>query len=135
MIYVAAYLYVSMPVNKDGNGPCDKEDAVRFLHEVWSSCEETVCECPNEETAKWLAARLNGYAKPLPTVAPQQKVADDTARDAFMNALRILHSMEPVWLPVKFTRDPVNYLLRADDATVDRIWAAIQERQPARYRA
>lgn len=53
---------------------------------------------------------------------------------AFMNAIRILHSMEPDWLPVAFVRDPVHYLLRADDATADRIWAAIQERQPARYR-
>lgn len=62
------------------------------------------------------------------------------SRDAFMNSLRILHSMEPEgMLPVgarhRFMDDPVEYLLRADDPTVDRIWAAIQERQPARYRA
>jgi hypothetical protein len=69
----------------------------------------------------------------LPAVATQQVVA----RDAFMNAIRILYSMEPE-LPReaydRFIDSPCEFLMTADETTLQKTWAAIQERQPARYK-
>lgn len=61
------------------------------------------------------------------------------ARDAFFNAIRILHSLDAHELPGvpfdAFNDNPAEFLMRADDPTTDAIWSAIQKRQPARYRA
>lgn len=71
---------------------------------------------------------------PLPPVAPQHGVA----RDAFMNAVRILYSMEPD-LPQaaydRFIESPCEFLMTADEPTLAVIWDAVQARQPARYKA
>jgi hypothetical protein len=68
---------------------------------------------------------------PLPAVAPQSD------RDAFMNAVRILYSMEPD-LPRgdydRFIDSPCEFLMTADEPTLAKIWDAVQARQPARYR-
>lgn len=79
----------------------------------------------------------------LPHVAQQQVVAttwakpSTNARDAFMNAIRILYSMEPD-LPReaydRFIDSPCEFLMTADEQTLAKIWAAVQARQPARYK-
>lgn len=53
----------------------------------------------------------------------------------FLNALRILHSIDQHELPdlaredwPRFRDDPVRFLLRADDPTSDAIWRAIERR-------
>lgn len=60
-----------------------------------------------------------------------------TARDAFMNAVRILYSMEPD-LPRadydRFIESPCEFLMTADEPTLQKIWDAVQARQPARYK-
>lgn len=89
----------------------------------------------------WDSQMIDGVFPPsatrvsLPPVAPQQTVA--TARDAFMNAIRILYSMEP-GLPCgaydRFIESPCEFLMTADEPTLQKIWDAVQARQPARYR-
>lgn len=69
----------------------------------------------------------------LPTVAPQQTVA----RDAFMNAIRILYSMEPDLPRDAYDRlidSPCEFLMTADEPTLAKIWDAVQARQPVRYK-
>lgn len=65
----------------------------------------------------------------------------DTAQRSFHNALRILMNVETGDLPFlgeyercAFFSNPHLFFIRADDATCDRLWALIQERQPERYR-
>lgn len=64
-------------------------------------------------------------------------IAGRTARDAFMNSIRILYSMEPE-LPReaydRFIDSPCEFLMTADEQTLAKIWAVIQERQPVRYK-
>ena len=66
----------------------------------------------------------------------------DLARDRFMNALRILHSIDRgeledalgYCLDILAWRDfrgnPSRFLMIADDAKVDAIWGIIERRQP-----
>lgn len=71
----------------------------------------------------------------------------DLARDRFMNALRILRSIDgdeldralgrPCNFDVKwrkFSTDPFYFLIHADDETVDAIWLIIERRQPDRLK-
>lgn len=65
----------------------------------------------------------------------------DKAQRAFHNALRILMNVETEDLSFisaeerrAFFGNPHLFFIRADDATCDRLWALIQERQPERYR-
>lgn len=71
--------------------------------------------------------------------APPWAWADHTttARDAFMNAVRILYSMEPDLPREKYDRfidAPMEFMMTADEPTLQKIWAAVQARQPARYK-
>ena len=59
-----------------------------------------------------------------------------TERHAFINRLRILHSLDrheiaPIrtadWIP--FRDDPARFLIRADDSTAARIMDAIERRE------
>lgn len=59
-MFDAPFYYMPIPLDEDGSGPCEPEDAVRTSHEVWDSTCSTVCYCNNEETALWVAVRLNG---------------------------------------------------------------------------
>jgi len=82
----------------------------------------------------WLHADYDCSTDTLPPTAQQQSVA----RNAFLNAIRILHSMEPSWLPRdhydRFIDAPTEYLMRADEPTLARIWDEVQARQPERYK-
>lgn len=55
------------------------------------------------------------------------------SRHAFLNAVRIIYSMEPD-LPVaqqQALRDsPFEFLMRADEAALTKIWERVQVRQP-----
>lgn len=61
-----------------------------------------------------------------------------TAHHAFINAVRILHDLNPTWLPRdhydRFIEAPTEYLMRADEPTLARIWGEVQARQPVHYR-
>lgn len=115
LIALPAY-YMPMPVNKDGNGPAEPDETVAVLHEVWDNMMQTVCTCPSEDMARRVATGLS---------------AEASSAAAFVNAIRILYDLDLPGLP-PLTAD---FLMRADDPTTDAIWAAIQKRQPARYRA
>ncbi len=58
-------------------------------------------------------------------------------RRRFLNALRILHSIDHNEVPflsaerwASFRDDPFLFLMRADDETTQRIWSIIEGRQP-----
>lgn len=55
------------------------------------------------------------------------------SRHAFLNAVRIIYSMEPD-LPAaqqkEFRDSPFEFLMRADEAALTMIWAEVQRRQP-----
>jgi len=55
------------------------------------------------------------------------------SRHAFLNAVRIIYSMEPD-LPVAqqqaFRDSPFEFFMRADEAALTKIWADVQRRQP-----
>lgn len=55
------------------------------------------------------------------------------SRHAFLNAVRIIYSMEPD-LPVvqqkAFRDSPFEFLMRADEAALIKIWADVERRQP-----
>ena len=74
-------------------------------------------------------------------------LARDLARDRFMNALRILLSIDGDELDralgrpgdfdvkwCKFSTYPFYFLIHADDETVDAIWSIIERRQPDRLK-
>jgi hypothetical protein len=65
------------------------------------------------------------------TTTPQQA---GLSRHAFLNACRILHSMEPDFLTRKqrlaFQACPTEFLMRADEAALTKLWAEVQRRQP-----
>jgi len=71
------------------------------------------------------------HPQPTPPLTPPPATA-------FMNAVRILYSMEPD-LPQeaydRFIDAPMEFLMTADERTLAKIWDAVQARQPARYRA
>lgn len=79
-----------------------------------------------------------GYVSDRINVSPPWAQPTTTARDAFMNAIRILYSMEPD-LPReaydRFIDSPCEFLMTADEPTLQKIWDAVQARQPAHYRA
>lgn len=59
----------------------------------------------------------------------------------FHNALRILRSIDGHELPdlhpqqvEAFIADPYAYFIRAEDAVAERIWAAVQKRQPEGFK-
>jgi hypothetical protein len=71
----------------------------------------------------------------------------ENARDRFMNALRILLSIDGDELDralgrpgdfdvkwCKFSTYPFYFLIHADDETVDAIWSIIERRQPDRLK-
>lgn len=59
------------------------------------------------------------------------------SRHAFLNAVRIIYSMEPD-LPAAqqqaFRDSPFEFLMRADEAALIKIWADVERRQPERLR-
>lgn len=55
------------------------------------------------------------------------------SRHAFLNAVRIIYSMEPDLPSVQehaFLNSPFEFLMRADDAALTKVWAEVQRRQP-----
>lgn len=62
MRYCSPYIYVPMPVDKDGNGPIVPESAAfRTIHEVWDGANITVCECSDKEAAMLIAKLLEEW--------------------------------------------------------------------------
>ena len=67
-------------------------------------------------------------------------LSDGRAQRAFMNNLKILHSLDQCEVGQdimrgqwdKFCDDPVRFLMRCDDETADAIWVAMEKRQPKR---
>ena len=59
------------------------------------------------------------------------------SRHAFLNAVRIIYSMEPD-LPAAqqqaFRDSPFEFLMRADEAALAKIWADVEQRQPEELR-
>lgn len=55
------------------------------------------------------------------------------SRHAFLNAVRIIYSMEPD-LPAAqqqaFRESPFEFLMRADEAALSKIWDDVERRQP-----
>ncbi len=65
----------------------------------------------------------------------------DLARDRFMNALRILHSIDRWEIEglvnfnwESFSRDPAHYLMSASDNFADVVCGIIERRQPDRLK-
>lgn len=63
--YCGPFYYMGIPLDMDGQGPCDPEDTWRTSHEVWDQLCLQVCTCRNEDTTRTIAAALN-----RPTAAP-----------------------------------------------------------------
>lgn len=71
--------------------------------------------------------------------------ANDNALASFHNSLRILQNVEmsdflnaaigdyAAWR--SFSNDPYRFFIRANDTTVNRLWALIQQNQPEKLRA
>ncbi|HWD14313.1 MAG TPA: hypothetical protein VG519_13265 [Pseudochrobactrum sp.] len=59
------------------------------------------------------------------------------SRNAFLNAVRIIYSMEPD-LPAAqqqaFRDSPFEFLMRVDEASLTKIWEGVQARQPEKYK-
>lgn len=51
--------YVPIPVDIDGQGPCESEDTFKTIHEVWDDCFRTIATCPDEESALMIVEALN----------------------------------------------------------------------------
>ena len=63
------YFYIPIPINKDGNGPCDEKDSVKIIHEIWDDGFLTVAVCPSREQAEELVLLLNYTLRPVSTQA------------------------------------------------------------------
>lgn len=64
--YCGPFYYMPMPVNANGDGPADPDEAVKVLHEVWDQLMLIVCRCENEAIARHIAKALNDSAATAP---------------------------------------------------------------------
>ncbi len=53
------FIVVTMPVDKDGNGPAMMAETVKTAYEVWDGANVTVCECSSNDDARAIAELLN----------------------------------------------------------------------------
>lgn len=57
--YCPPFIVVDMPVDKNGDGPVNFDDADRIIYEVWDATNSTVLSSNDEETMKNIAEILN----------------------------------------------------------------------------
>lgn len=50
---------IIMPLNADGNGPCDEAEASVITWEVWDQVCQVICSCRSEEDARYIAELIN----------------------------------------------------------------------------
>lgn len=50
---------IMMPLDKDGNGPCEESEASVIYYEVWDQVCNTICQCRSKQDAERIAELIN----------------------------------------------------------------------------
>lgn len=62
--YIPPFTVIPMPLDKDGNGPADKDNAVKVVYQVWDAACQTVSEHGSQLQADFACAERNNPERP-----------------------------------------------------------------------